>query len=409
MLPSGPATQVQRIGCPLYHVVGQDNRHRFPGHIAEETSQRQTFPRTVHFDSDNVIPSVEDDLDVSSRQATHLRQRELDYSSRNLQDDFVGPRIVELEDDPTSPIVKRRRVEDNRSRPVKVMYHHPSDRPMPASRLGPIISQQDSDHPGPISGAMGNTALHGVQYAQAESKPVIQRPNVQQTTRYQPVGGFMQRQEDEFAHQRYAPSSFPSLRPGPQLHEHSSLLPDPSQNRLPQGLPARHKPDHSGSNAKSIFGLHEPSQTLRLQQTSSSARGVKELLSNEAPRVHDVQTKGMYQPLPVRPRPQHPNDNNGPPRYDRPASDHMYIAPSGIGASGAGLQERMHPRPGYVYRNEYDKMAQAPLPSGRLPQRDDVNQWSYGGNNGVRETDHGTIHGDPEVIYITSSPILGER
>lgn len=120
--------------------------------------------------------------------------------------------------------------------------------------------------------------------------------------------------------------------------------------------------------------------------------------------------KGLYYPpLPIRPRSQHPNNNNGPPRYGRPASGHMYTARRDIEASGAGLQERMHPLPGYVYTNQYDKMAQAPLPSGRLPQRDDFDQRWYGGNNGVTETYHGTIHGDPEVIYITSSPILEER
>lgn len=366
------------------------------------------LPRAVHLDPDNVIPSVEDDLNVSGRQETNLRQNGLDYSNRHLQDQFVGPRIVELEDDPASPVVKRRRIDDNVPRPTKVTYYRASDRSMQPPGLGPTIPLRDGDHPVPMSGAMGNLTLNGTRFAHTGSDPVIQSSDVRQRTNNRLESGFVQRRADETAH-RYAPSSFPSLRPEHQLHRHSSPPLDLSQNRLLEGLPAWHKPERLGSHTKSILGLHEPSQSWRLQQSISSTHGVKEPLSNETPRVYEAQMKGMYQPLPVRPRSQHPDENNRPSRYDRPASGHIYKARSELEASGAGPQEHVQYPPAYEHSDHYNKIAQAGLPSGRLPQREQVDHRLYWEENRVPKTDHGTIQRDPEVICITSSPMLEER
>ncbi|KAL8927729.1 MAG: hypothetical protein Q9208_002144, partial [Pyrenodesmia sp. 3 TL-2023] len=110
-----PTYQVHRT---RQHVDGDRQIPQHPGGII----QRPSFSQSTYYEPDKPIPSVERDLYPPETQQQYTRVLGKAAEQRQLQDRYLGPRIVELDDDPASPVHKRRRISDEVIPPSKVMY-----------------------------------------------------------------------------------------------------------------------------------------------------------------------------------------------------------------------------------------------------------------------------------------------
>lgn len=244
------------------------------------TFQRPSISQNTYYGPDRPIPSVERDLYTPETHQQYTGDVKKAAEQRQFQDRYLGPRIVELDDDPASPAHKRQRIADDVISQSKVTY---SPRRM---ELVPIASR-----------------VHHV-------------PN------RGPSGGDVQQRSWLTSQEHRVPGAFPETHSEYQQH---AISPIQSQPRFANQAPASHVSHvfHSGRVFPSE--VHEPSRSLRPLFAHPNAVYTEESRFDDGSGGSSQPFKHRFQQEPIRLKPPHPVDQNAKPfAFGKPATDHTY-------------------------------------------------------------------------------------
>lgn len=130
-------------------------------------------------ESERLIPSVENEAHVPRWQEPIHGRSVPGPSDGDFQDRFVGPRFLELDDNPRTPTLKRRWVEDVDWSP-RVTSHSLTDTQLHGSAPLPCLPSRHDGYSNPVSVARGAPRLQASRYDQGhaprvEVVPVIRR------------------------------------------------------------------------------------------------------------------------------------------------------------------------------------------------------------------------------------------
>lgn len=237
---------------------------------SEATERPSSFAGPAYLESERPIPSVESDSYTSLTPREHLTNDGPAAPQEQFQDHIIGPRVVEINDDPFSPAHKRRRVADDRLSSSKVMYSAVSTQnPSTLASMGP---SKNGNYPNPryngydISNSQVHWGGQGTLRTQ-ELLPVAGRDN--QVPNVGRMCGNIQRGTRLVTPENHMPDAFPEGR----LEYQQPLASHPvqSHSRFPERLPARQVSDSYLSRTQPLFEMHEPSRPLRPIHTHSVA------------------------------------------------------------------------------------------------------------------------------------------
>ncbi|KAL8775627.1 MAG: hypothetical protein Q9209_000123 [Squamulea sp. 1 TL-2023] len=371
--------------------------------------------RFVPPESERIIPSVESDPHAFRRQKPSPEGDIPGPSS--LQDRFVGPRIIELDDSPRTPTIKRRRVEEvNRSTNVayQAVTRHVSPEPAPSS-YGP---PQRTGYSIPESDISGASRSRPFRYDQDPPRRVELVPIVRSSynaVNDGPMKDIVHHHNGGTAHIAQTSQPYPSTRP---------LYEPPSGSPLQHARVDPHKRFSAAPNSRSLtFNPKPPSEMDRLQQPILStyenlpASYFTEHRPEAAPNEFVPRISYKVQNMPGRLRPLHPNEE-GVSMYagGKPALDDSYWVQTGIQASNTEARGSTY-GPAHVNREDDHTVRRNLQPPVALLPRDVHRQdlHPYVGEKFLNVPQHvatiGRHRNDPdhEVVYITSSPPGGER
>lgn len=300
--------------------VGRD--YSIPQRQAART-QGFSIHQPVYFEPETLIPSVESDPHIPKRQEQHLGSNGPVATQRQLHGHFSGPRIVGPDDDPTSPVHKRRRVVGDGFPSPKVMYSTHGDHnhsvlvPRNQSIYGIHPTSEQSRNALPPSEASwyGQQTQHTM-----GSAPVAGR--VHRVPNDGPMRGDGQNRTGLMAQENRVPGMFPGMR-----SEYQQRVPSPSMQSsrfegfVPPGQVSHRFP--SGSNP--AIEMHESSRSPRPVYSGSAALYAEKHLPN-VERVRFIQpVERGWQEMSSRLKPSHPVDHNhGAYTYDRPEMDRTH-------------------------------------------------------------------------------------
>lgn len=349
-IADGVATYQQRPGYPIHVVNERSNEDHSSFHAASGLRQQPALARSIYEDADRLIPSVESDTHVLSRQ----HRDEPNLSNRQFQDHFIGPRIVELKDDPIPHVVKRRRIADRETSAAKVLYQPVDDRHYPGAESMLFRPSHNDNRLDPKVGAHGTAVSESLRYAQGPPRYVELVPisgGVEHRSMDGLANGSIQHRMDGIAQEKHALPSSPNALPKVQSYVHSPLL--QTQPRFSASLPSGQRPELMPSGLQPAFGRHDPPQPLRTKDPDMSTSYIMENPpSTGSPRFsHPMYHK--EQGTPVRSRPLHPNNEIFEHADRRHALNQSYEARNGMRSLGGGLQGSEYPpvAPSQVYHN----------------------------------------------------------
>ncbi|KAL9047474.1 MAG: hypothetical protein Q9206_006751, partial [Seirophora lacunosa] len=111
------------VSWPAYHTNHTEDRNGdnklLPYRPSGAIPRSSSIAGPVYLDSERLIPSVESDSPTALMHKDYLTNSRPAAPQRHFQDHMIGPRVVEIDDDPLSPTHKRRRIADDGSSPAK--------------------------------------------------------------------------------------------------------------------------------------------------------------------------------------------------------------------------------------------------------------------------------------------------
>ncbi|KAL8820927.1 MAG: hypothetical protein Q9223_000944 [Gallowayella weberi] len=161
---------------PLIGAYSFTKRPDYPAYVAHKrfeqvSNESHQHPRFTYPDSEDLIPSVEDaPPHVPHGQEALLHLGRAEPSNPHYQDRFVGPRIVELDDGPKTPTLKRRRSEDVVWPSAEVAYQPMTHTQSPRSALVPFRPSRNGGNP--FENDVGTTFSQRFQYDQGPPRHV---------------------------------------------------------------------------------------------------------------------------------------------------------------------------------------------------------------------------------------------
>ncbi|KAL9638751.1 MAG: hypothetical protein Q9204_001381 [Flavoplaca sp. TL-2023a] len=96
----------------LYVARGRFDNGEAPPWVLNDSYDTPAKSQFVPSDSERLIPSIESEPQTLHSQEPLHQRAAPGFLDRQFQDRLVGPRFLELEDDPQTPTLKRRRIED---------------------------------------------------------------------------------------------------------------------------------------------------------------------------------------------------------------------------------------------------------------------------------------------------------
>lgn len=305
---------------------------------SEATEWPSSFAGPAYLESERPIPSVESDSYTSLTPREHLTNDGPAAPQEQFQDHIIGPRVVEINDDPLSPAHKRRRVADNKLSSSKVMYSAVSTQnPSTLASMGPSMNR---NYPNPRYNGydISNSQVHWGGQGTLRTKelvPVAGRDN--QVPNVGRMCGNIQRGTRLVTPENHMPDAFPEGR----LEYQQPLASHPvqSHSRFPERLPARQVSDSYLSRTQPLFEMHEPSRPLRPIHTHSVAsyteKPYTDVLSRHIPEPAEHGPQGSAsKPKPAYTTYQYRRMNT----YDRPTAVRAFENPINMQTSMAKAQ-----------------------------------------------------------------------
>ncbi|KAL8939105.1 MAG: hypothetical protein Q9216_003539 [Gyalolechia sp. 2 TL-2023] len=248
-----------------------DDENRPAVQLLGGTNQRPAVARSMHLDSERPIPSVESDPLAHSGQEPSPRRTQASNSDGHFQDCFIRPKIIELDDDATSPAQKRRRVEDDVLRNSEVMYKPIRD------RVSSVSMHFGSEHYNgyPISEARLSSLAQQKrsQYDHGASRPMETAPYVGSTYHAagaNPFDGVPQRGSRNTAREKYANYTSPDMRLQYEQQRYSPASQSQPQSRFIQSSTLDPSSRSNVSRFMPPSNVHEPGTLLRPKFAVSS-------------------------------------------------------------------------------------------------------------------------------------------
>lgn len=398
---------------PGYVTHERFNGGQTPSRISNGFHEGPAVSQFVLPESERLIPSVENESHVPRRQEPLHGRVAPGPSDRQFQDRFVGPRILELDDDPKTPTLKRRRVEDV-DRSTRVTSHSMTDTQLHGSAPLPCRPSRHDGYSNPGSMAHDASRSQVFRYdqgiaRQVELVPIIRPSHADQNDG--PTNASVQHRHDNdtWANQISQPLRGPRSRYEPpiesplrQAHSHpqqgiSAAPPSRSLMINPQLSPEVHRPENS-----KYYPIHRlPASYVNeaMPRPDYTQLGTRKNLSVEN--------------MPVRLRPVHHNGvglsmhAGGRPAMDRSDWVQYVTRASDTEAQGYthGPAHYSHEDTHRVGRNPQAPMALSP---GRFSG---PGTRFYNGESAVNKARNFEATGprpEHEVVYITSSPAGGE-
>ncbi|KAI4234429.1 MAG: hypothetical protein L6R40_006748 [Gallowayella cf. fulva] len=391
------------------HMAGDRYNHKLTT-IPRVSKQGNPWPPlTLGTDSESerLMPSVEDGQYTMHREGARVGSPE--PSTRQFQDGFVGPRIVELDNDPHTPILKRRRFEDV-DWVGKFAYRSVTDiQPPRSSALVQCRPPLHASYPNPDSATGGASLPQALRYDQGPPRHVELVPIAREVHN----GA-----SDGFADAVVKHRDWNTLQPfsgvPPRMEPHVNSPLHQPQFRSREGFPAVPR------SPRSIRKCQPPFDSLRPQQPShhpyvSTPMSYAAVSIPEPDSTHFVpRTNHGLQESPVRPRPLYTSEENIARYPDRKAG--VERAGEGFRPPHSGM-EGYACHPPHYSRQGAQMVEESPQSFNAAPPRHVLNAGSslYAHEElgqtarGSRMTAHHTIYQEPEVVYITSSPLADER
>ncbi|KAL8645066.1 MAG: hypothetical protein Q9210_006917 [Variospora velana] len=345
-------TQMSRPAChanSTNHMLGNNRPPLY--RPSEATERSSSFAGPAYLESEKLIPSVESDSYTSMTPKEYLTKNRPAASQEQFQDHIIGPRVVEIDDDPLSPAHKRRRVADDRLSSSKVMYSTVSNQnPSTLASMGPSIN---GNYPNPrhngydISSSQVRWDGQGTLRTR-ELVPTAGRGN--HVPNVGPMGGNIQRGTRPVTPEHRMPGAFPEGRLEYQQPLASHQV--QSHSGFPEGFPARQVPDSSRSRTQPVFEMHESSRPLRPVHTHSVASYTEKpythVLSRQIPEPAEHGPQGSAsRPKPAYTTYQYRRMNTygrptAAPAFENPINMQTSMARAQNLTSHPHLQERQH-------------------------------------------------------------------
>ncbi|KAI4110369.1 MAG: hypothetical protein LQ345_007023 [Seirophora villosa] len=330
------------VSWPAYHTNHTEDRnghnkllpYRPSGAIPRSSSNAGP----AYLDSERLIPSVESDSPTALMHKDYLTNSRPAAPQRHFQDHMIGPRVVEIGDDPLSPTHKRRRIADDGSSPAKVMYSSVSDQ-RPALGSTRPSAYGGHSNPGHHSNDMSHSELRWDGQGTLRTTELVpiadrgdQNPNVGA------MGENMQRRTRLVTQEHRAPGAFPKGRleyqqpqASPPVHSHA---------QFPEALPARQLSGPFLSRPQPVFEMHESSRPLRPIYANGVAPYTERLHADMLSKQFPGPAEHGSQRLTSRLEPSYTADQyRRMDAYDRPAAIHAVENPSNTQASMAKTQK----------------------------------------------------------------------
>ncbi|KAL8718761.1 MAG: hypothetical protein Q9225_004141 [Loekoesia sp. 1 TL-2023] len=449
-LASHPYNRVEIVSPPQRHPQQTDTDRK-----ECEAWARLTESRPLHANSG---------IDRYSFGGPHRR-----WDHENKDDQFMGSRFVELHDDPMSPAQKRRRVTNDVVLSSKVMYQPLRDQKPPLSV--PFGSDHNNGQLRPDPRPNSLVPPKKLQYDQGASRPMELVPvtgRVHHVAGNEPCDDVSQNDNRVIAQETHATNASPGMRFEDKQQVYSPLF--HSQSRYPEGFPIYPESHSFVSGFMPSSAIHEPSRTSRPHYANSSSSHAN-LRFDIGVKQTDRSRDHGFQEVPIRLKPLEANKHSVM-RYTQvePVFDHAREARGDIPSSGAGLPKYtlQPPHQSYEHHNAMAQPSRPPkldCPKGAqgsfcnrvgekgftkrdhldehlrkvhlmdLPIRYEKNQmledtvtraaprrdpsaqssYIYAKENhaetprDLQRTGYDRIDRDQKVVYISSSPLMGER
>lgn len=367
-------------------------------------------------ESERLIPSVENEAHVSRWQEPIHGRLVPGPSDGDFQDRFVGPRFLELDDNPRTPTLKRRRVEDVDWSP-RATSHSLTDTQLHGSGPLPCRPSRHDGYPNPASVAHGAPRLQASGYDQGhaprvEVVPVIGRshPNENDGPKNAPIQRL--HHNDTWANQITQP-----LRAPRSQHELPIDPPLREAHSHPQrGLSAAPTSRSLMTNARLSPQVHGPEQPKYDPIHRLPAPCVDAVM----PRLGYTQlSPGKHRPvenMPVRLKPVYHNGAGlsmharGRPAMD--GSDWVQYVTRASETEAPGYTNcrayHSHENTQDVERNPQAPMALSLRGFSGLGARSFHGESAVPQARGFEATGPRRVGSEREVVYITSSPPGGE-
>ncbi|KAL8726260.1 MAG: hypothetical protein Q9166_006806 [cf. Caloplaca sp. 2 TL-2023] len=375
-----------------------------------EINQRPDDPRFIHPESERLMPSVEHGPHALGGQGLGLEGDGPGPIDRPFPDQFLGPRIVELGDDPKTPASKRRRIGDVDWLSADLKYHSTIDPQSPGSALVPSRPSRHDGYPDP--GAGDAAQPQSSQFYQSLPRRVELVPihdQVHNGVYNGAMNALAQHRGGLPAREVHTMQPSPRMRPELESHVDAPLRQAQFRSREEMsGLPAAYS---TVPNSQPHLDTHRPQQPLRFPYANASRLHVAATITGVPHPSHSVRD------IPLRTKPLHPNDNiisnyrSSIPVMGQSFGTRDSIRSSDAESKGCTYRPAHH---GYdhVRTVRQDSQPSELLPPWNPPGRDQylfTHESDARMSRNLRTIDHRTMDPNREVVYITSSPPVGER
>lgn len=367
-------------------------------------SQRPAIARSIHRESERLIPSIENDPQAHVSQEPSPRGTQPSNSDGHFQDRFIGPRIIQLHDDATSPAQKRRRVEDAVAPSSKVTYKPIRDQASSA----PMFSG-----PGYYNGRLFSEARPSgllqqkrPQYNQGASRPTESVPNIVRTHHIagaNPFDGVSHRVSRDAAQEKHATYASAGMRYEDEQQLYSPAL--QPQSELSEGFPLDPNSRLNVFRFMPPSDTHEPGTLLPSQFTISSPPSHTDPPNYVGVRQCSQPRNRGFQAAPVRLKPLEPVGQPAKRHtYFKPAFDCAYEAPGRIPALATELPNHTLEPTRQSYEHYEGMLPFSP------PRRTDCPEGARGsfcnrvGENGFTRMDHLDEH--LRTVHLLESRVL---
>ena len=352
-------------------------------------------------ESERLVLSVENGPHALARQEFSRGREAPGSPNRQFHNRFVGPRIIELDDDPKSPVLKRRRIDDV-DWSAKLTYQAVTDSQSPGSATLPCRPSRHDGYSNPERAARGSARSQPLPNDQKHSRRVELIPIVrtlQHNGNDCPTNGFVQNRDEGTIRVNQTSQRFRGIQ---------------SHYEPPVESPPRHANVHPQDEfSPRVHRLQQPMHhPYRLHASYSTEPMPGPGSAQSSPRTnHSVQN------MSVSLRPLRPNEEGILMHADgRPAISHSYWVQNGSRAPDTEAQGYRYPPERYDNGNSrtLGRNLQHPEPLSPRGFRGRSSH-PYNGGTGanvpqnLETTIRRKIDTDHEIVYITSSPPGRER
>ncbi|KAL8701691.1 MAG: hypothetical protein Q9224_000384 [Gallowayella concinna] len=375
-----------------YNYAQRPDYQAYAGHERLEPASNESYqrPRFTYPESESLIPSVEDGLHAFRRQEP---PRQLGGPLQTqYQNRLVGPRIVELDDEPKTPILKRQRVEDVDWPSAKVAYQTVRHTQSPGPALAPFgsdfrtsfskPSQYDQGPPRhvPTLGQVRGDANDGFKSAviQHRGGNIVYETSTSQ--QFQKTDAHFQPRADPLPHH------FRSMEALPAMSASRCIV---SDSQLP---PNTHRPmQYSNINSpapRAVVPISGPETTQFVPRTD---HGVQSMPIRLMPVKENFTRPGVSRPV-----------------MDQPCGSQESFRPSNYQPKSKVHHSAYHSHDHAHVREQHAPSFAASRPRDTFGQSSDP-YTRDGQPSASRMAEYRTPGQDHEVVYITSSPPTGAR